>query len=227
LGATSWTWDFGNGAKDTASKPDQVYSNVGIFNVKLKVQNAAGCMDSLVKSITIDAKPTPRFTILPKGGSSYSFATLDSSLSTSSYRWSLGDSTILTGYSFRHTYAGAATYPVRLTMTQNGCSAIKDTTLSVLTASFTSHLTNIHLNIYPNPFKVAATISYHLPYMMYFDLSIKDLFGCPVAQLQKGLHKSGSYAQTISAEALGLKAGLYFLVFKAGSYTAIRKIIME
>ncbi len=45
---TSWYWEFGDGGNSTLRNPTHIYTSVGSFNVKLKVQNAFG-----VDSITI------------------------------------------------------------------------------------------------------------------------------------------------------------------------------
>ena len=46
-----WTWDFGNGARQTFTAPpfEQVYPTPGFYDVKLIVQDANGCTDSILK----------------------------------------------------------------------------------------------------------------------------------------------------------------------------------
>ena len=45
---TSWKWDLGNGVNSILQNPSAVYTNPGIYNVKLIVQNTAG-KDSIIK----------------------------------------------------------------------------------------------------------------------------------------------------------------------------------
>src|SRR4029077_16005937 len=47
-----WIWDFGDGTIQTYTAPpfNHSYVSPGIFNVKLKVVDASGCMDSVTKN---------------------------------------------------------------------------------------------------------------------------------------------------------------------------------
>ena len=57
----SWHWDFGNSVvtNDTAntSSTSYVYNTNGTYNVALIVKSSIGCVDTLIKSVTVDNKP--------------------------------------------------------------------------------------------------------------------------------------------------------------------------
>ncbi len=56
-GATSWSWDFGDGGTDTGQNPKHTYTSPGNFSVTLIVTNSLGCADTVVKEdlITVES----------------------------------------------------------------------------------------------------------------------------------------------------------------------------
>ncbi|MCX6279818.1 MAG: PKD domain-containing protein [Bacteroidetes bacterium] len=68
LPITSWIWNFGepiSGIANTSplQNPVHVYQSGGIYSVKLIVTNANGCLDSIRKSVTINATPVAKFAV--------------------------------------------------------------------------------------------------------------------------------------------------------------------
>jgi len=53
IGAVSWNWDFGGGKKSNIQSPQQNFSILGKYPIKLVVQNVAGCKDSLIRTLTV------------------------------------------------------------------------------------------------------------------------------------------------------------------------------
>ena len=53
LNAGNFTWSFGNGNTSTLTSPSTIFTLPGVYNVKLKGTNSAGCVDSVFKTITI------------------------------------------------------------------------------------------------------------------------------------------------------------------------------
>ncbi len=130
---TSRFWTFGDGgtlAGNNAS-PAHTYG-AGSFTVKLKVTDASGCTDSLIKPLYINtSRPTAAFTtndtfVCP--GQNVAFfnnSTSSSGGGTLSYAWNFGDGTTSIIASPNKTYALPGNYTVRLIATNaNGC---KDT----------------------------------------------------------------------------------------------------
>lgn len=53
-GASSWTWDFGNGQSSTSQNPPvQSYSVAGTYEIKLITENSVGCQDSISKNLIV------------------------------------------------------------------------------------------------------------------------------------------------------------------------------
>jgi gliding motility-associated-like protein len=57
----SWSWDFGDGQTSSLENPSHVYSQVGVYTVKLVTTNTGGCLDSITK--TVEVKPQFTFYI--------------------------------------------------------------------------------------------------------------------------------------------------------------------
>ncbi|MBI2271775.1 MAG: gliding motility-associated C-terminal domain-containing protein [Bacteroidetes bacterium] len=51
--ATKWTWDFGDGQKDTVQSPNHTYTSDGRYNACLLATSANGCKDSICKTIEV------------------------------------------------------------------------------------------------------------------------------------------------------------------------------
>ncbi|MCR4405041.1 MAG: PKD domain-containing protein [Candidatus Acetothermia bacterium] len=63
-----YSWDFGDGAKDTTAKPKHTYQNPGTYAAKLTVTDADGeNSDPVTVTITVEAPPPPAET--PPAGS--------------------------------------------------------------------------------------------------------------------------------------------------------------
>jgi len=57
-GATTRSWNFGDGNTDTAQNPMHSYTAVGQYAVVLKVSTVNGCMNSTVVNVTVDSIPS-------------------------------------------------------------------------------------------------------------------------------------------------------------------------
>jgi hypothetical protein len=80
------------------------------------------------------------------------------------------------------------------------------------------------LQNYPNPFNPTTTISYNLRDAAPVKLTVFDLTGREVAELVNGSETAG--AHTVSFDATGLSAGVYFYRLTAGEFTATRKLML-
>lgn len=52
-GATTWTWDFGDGYSASVQNPAHAYPATGVYTVKLTVKNSSGCIAQKTKQIVI------------------------------------------------------------------------------------------------------------------------------------------------------------------------------
>jgi gliding motility-associated-like protein len=52
---TRYSWDFGDGGSSTQRNPSHTYTVSGTYTVRLAIQNAAGCTDTIVKVSVVNA----------------------------------------------------------------------------------------------------------------------------------------------------------------------------
>jgi PKD repeat protein len=65
IGATSWSWNFGDGGTSTLKNPTYTYNTVGVYTVTLTVSNASGsdvCTKTNYITVTPPAPPVAAFT---------------------------------------------------------------------------------------------------------------------------------------------------------------------
>ncbi len=124
-----WIWNYGDGIIDTLTSPpfSHTYANAGNYSVSLKVIDANGCTDSIVKnSYLIISKPVADFNTadtLSCSTKGIVFNNLSAGPNLT-YLWNFGDGTTSTAINPVHTYAAQGTYTVTLNITdQYGCTA--------------------------------------------------------------------------------------------------------
>jgi len=129
---TKWLWNFGDGQTDTTQNPSYTYLKSGGYNVQLTVSNTNGCTSvAATKVIYVSALPVASFTWSTPGCATSAITFTDGSTTADgaivSWAWDFGDSTKMvktTNQPFQHSFAAAATYPVKLVTTTNrGCVA--------------------------------------------------------------------------------------------------------
>ncbi len=128
---TSYAWTFGDSETSTLQNPVHTYSAAGSYNVSLTVANAQG-NNTKTRSTYISVSnpseaPVANFTGAPTTGDSpLSVQFSDQSTgSITTYSWDFGDSGTSTLQNPAHTYTGAGTYSVNLTVTGPGGSNSK------------------------------------------------------------------------------------------------------
>lgn len=114
LDATSWLWDFGDGATSTSINPLHTFTTPGQKIVTLTVTNRNG---SSSKSVIVEPRlePVAFFEATPRAiraGQKVSF--LDLSDNAASWFWDFGDLTSSTLQNPVHTYNDPGAYPVTL-----------------------------------------------------------------------------------------------------------------
>ena len=144
-----WSWNFGDplsGVNNTATtqSPIHLFSAVGTYNVRLIVMNSGGCIDTIVKPVTVLTGPRPNFSFNTAClGSITQFTDISVPNSNIEWTWNFGDgSPVSTSQNPSHIYANPGVYPV---------------TLTVKNSNFCSHDTTINVSVIPLP--VAAFIT--------------------------------------------------------------------
>jgi hypothetical protein len=77
---------------------------------------------------------------------------------------------------------------------------------------------------YPNPFNPSTTIRYTVPQSGSVSLKLFDVLGREVATLVNGNQDAGSFV--VQLDARHLASGLYVYRLEAGSFTAVRKMML-
>ncbi|MFK8038244.1 MAG: PKD domain-containing protein [Crocinitomicaceae bacterium] len=123
----NWEWTFGTFASSALQSPDQNFSSIGTFPVKLVVVSASGCTDTIIKQLTVVEIPSAQF--IPDdlcSGLNVSF-TNQSGAGATNYHWNFGtgqsaDTSFAIDPSF--TFPAYGTYNVTLNVnSSSACNA--------------------------------------------------------------------------------------------------------
>ena len=121
---TSWFWNFGDGATATSSDPTHNYTMPGDYDVTLIVEDANGCIDTLVLNDYVQAGNLPIIefyadpldTCVNSELHYFELATNDSQ-----WYWMFGDGGTSTLDNPAHTYSDTGYYDITLIVINNGC----------------------------------------------------------------------------------------------------------
>lgn len=109
----SMYWDFGDGTFSTVENPNHNYANPGTYDVKLKLIDVCGNLDSSSQTIqvcdTIFVNFTHQLT-----GNTMQFTPQVNTNTTASYEWNFGDGNTSSLASPNHTYTSLGFYTVSL-----------------------------------------------------------------------------------------------------------------
>ncbi|TSA27920.1 MAG: PKD domain-containing protein [Bacteroidetes bacterium] len=164
-----WAWNFDDPASglnnnSNAQNPSHAFTTSGVFDVRLIVTNTNGCMDTVVISVTVNARPVANFSAdtacLGNLTHFTDLSTTSTGTITSRY-WEFGDGQTGTGANPTHLYTNPGSYSVKLTVTTSfGCT--KDTTKQVI--------------VYP---ALSAAFSYNSPACAGDSVLFTDLSNSP------------------------------------------------
>ncbi len=121
-----WQWSFGDGSSSTAQSPSRTYAAGGTYTVALTVTDDQGATGSVSKEVMVtgsgsNTPPTSRFSVTCSGLTcNFTDQSTDSDGSVTAWSWAFGDGATSTSRSPGRTYATGGTYPVTLTVTDNG-----------------------------------------------------------------------------------------------------------
>jgi len=140
-GATSYSWDFGDGGNSTATNPSHTYTAAGTYTVTLTATNSCGSdQDVKTNYITVTEPPcdppVAEFSGSPTSGDyplnvSFTDASINS---PTSWDWNFGDGGTSTSQNPSYTYSAAGTYTVTLTAT-NSCGSDAVTKIDYITVT--------------------------------------------------------------------------------------------
>jgi len=124
-GASTYTWDFGNGNSSSIFSPSTVYTFPGVYTVKLKGMNGAGCRDSAIKTVTV-LGPTGTLSYSPLSGCSpltIQFSSQNSNTQTLIWDMDNGFTQSTTTSTYTYTYTSPGIYIPRLLLS-DGVSCV-------------------------------------------------------------------------------------------------------
>ncbi|MBP7167118.1 MAG: PKD domain-containing protein [Bacteroidia bacterium] len=128
-GATTFSWDFGDGLTSTLANPSHQYTTAGPYTITLTVANG-GCTSTTTQNITVIAPVTASFTpTIDQCNSTVSFQ--NSSQNATNFSWNFGDGQTSSVSSPTHTYSTPGQYTVTL-ISQSGASALCSDTDSIV-----------------------------------------------------------------------------------------------
>lgn len=130
---SDYFWDFGDLQTSTQQNPTHTYAAPGNYNVTLTANSVDGCYDFIIHQVVVYPNPVAEFEVQDVCEGTPSVFTESSTISPSgsitNWDWDFGDNQTSTQQNPTHTYAGAQTYNVTLTVTSNnGCT--HDTTVA-------------------------------------------------------------------------------------------------
>ena len=126
-------WDFGDGNTSTLQSPSNVYTNTGLYTVKLRITDQYGCSDSLTKPLYVRVDlPVASFTVNDSISACIPFEVQFTN--TSQYyvssQWNLGGGTSTLTNPIQY-YTTPGVYPIQLIVTSPG--GCRDTATSNIT----------------------------------------------------------------------------------------------
>ncbi|MBK9046013.1 MAG: PKD domain-containing protein [Bacteroidetes bacterium] len=139
-GATSYSWDFGDGSVSTGVNPSHTYTTAGIYTVTLIATNANNCADTLVfpNSIHVNQSPVANFSRTPTSGCSpltVVFNNASQQQQSPAYFWDFGNGQTGTATTDTVLYVNAGVYqPTLIVTNSNGCT---DTVSKSVTVNLT------------------------------------------------------------------------------------------
>lgn len=145
----TYYWNFGDGILSSLNTISKVYTSTGTFSVSLTAVNVNGCVDSLLRTVNVLAKPAPSFNVSSSVqcvNNSFVFTNTTTNTATN-YIWKFGDGNTSTATSPTYSYTVGGTYVVTLIASNaGGCVDSASKTIFVTskpTASFTTSINNI------------------------------------------------------------------------------------
>jgi len=135
---TEWEWDFGDGNSQTVVFPgvpnvSHVYANYGTFDASLTVTTNNGCTRTMTKPVVVAPNPLANFSVTASCVTApvqFNDLSQPGSGALSSWSWNFGDpasgtANVSSLQNPTHSYLNAASYNVRLIVTNSG--GCKDT----------------------------------------------------------------------------------------------------
>lgn len=151
--ATTYLWEFGDGASGTDLNPKHTYTTGGTFTVKLTATGKGG-VNSTTKSVVIQnpvPNPVANFSFTENGNfAPSSVAFTNTSTNGSTYVWDFGDGQTSTSQSPSHIFAAGGLFNVTLKVKNSvGVENIINKTITIKNTPTKLKINSITLTGYP------------------------------------------------------------------------------
>ncbi|MBA3971014.1 MAG: PKD domain-containing protein [Bacteroidetes bacterium] len=241
--ANTYFWDFGDGTTSMLQNPYHIFPANGYYYVCVTATSSidATCNSTTCDYVNMTGVCNSYFAVQQDSANLYNYFVYNYSTSpgTLTYLWNFGDGTSSTLQYPTHTYATTTPVVLCLTISDGSCTDTYCDSITpgmMMSSTFTLNVVNplgVHENInaiislenYPNPFSNSTTINYAINKDANVSISIIDLLGNTIAELENGNKTSGEYSTTWNAE--NVAEGMYLLQLKVNNDIKTKKIIVS
>lgn len=121
---TGFQWSFGGSNTSVLQSPQFIFDSAGTYPVHLNILSAAGCSDSITKTISIIELPVAGFTMSAVSGSPpFTVSFTNTSTGATAYHWDFGDGNNSTLINPSSIYTDSGEFVIRLiAFNPEGCS---------------------------------------------------------------------------------------------------------
>jgi len=146
IGATTYTWNYGNGVTTNTDVPSYTYQNSGVYNISLIAGNNIPCFDTTSQIVEVDTISSMSLELTDTvlcAGTYITFTGLYAGLGNTGVTWSFGDGeTIKNINPVYHAYNGQGVYTVTVTANYRACPTVSTTRAVTVIAQPTIYLGN-------------------------------------------------------------------------------------
>jgi len=202
----NYQWSGPGGFTFNGASMTRTQAIAGTYTVT--VTNAAGCISTASRYVTINA--VPNLTITNGSNCTRIYLIISGG---NSYAWS-GPGGFTANGSMVHRNPATATMFGTYTVTatgSGGCTTTASITVNPCSNKTFTTETTISFTAYPNPVHSTATISFTLPHAEEVILSVYDVVGKEIAFLYKGIVEAG-LTNVFPFETDDLPSGTYFAI---------------
>lgn len=230
--STEYIWEFGDDNYSTETNPVHTYAEPGMYDVCLILSDPeTGCSDFACQMVFVGDSSlsfNAYFTYEMKSSASAQF--IESSLGSAvNYQWDLGDGTTSLEQHPDHAYQQPGNYQVCLTvydlLTGEPSTFCREIEIEEITSAGNISATSESFTIWPNPVNHEMNISFEIPYREEVNITMYNLAGQKVADLQPEPYSAGYHSLNIDASAF--EEGLYFIRFEAADRVETRKVVIS
>jgi len=221
-GASSWDWQFGEGANPasaTSQGPHSVsYTTSGSKSISLTINGSV----NITKTgyISIDPLPMAGFEY-EQDGNEIHF--INASQNATTYLWDFGDGNSSTEINPQHVFAQNGTYNVVLQASNSLCGDDSYGELITINSVSVEHIQGVDFKLYPNPTSGKLFLS-HESISSIEEIVLYNLQGIQVYHFTPG---SMENQHVMDLSFLSLTPGVYFLKVSSADRNHIEKVIVK